>query len=157
MKCSADDWWALSARSVRSNEWRAICTRHVYTKEWRAVSARHVVMDMTSRRACSRSETRLDNGLKGSWGNIHTHPLKHSYRHSQVILHLLMIPPRYSSVVRIKDNIPIPRHPPHVVLCLLRFAYPLWYHLHHRIHLDVENNINGRISFCLFLKNSEFG
>ena len=65
MQCSANDWCALSARSVRTNELRAISARHVRTKEWRAVSARHVVVDVTSRKSRSRGETRVDNGLRG--------------------------------------------------------------------------------------------
>ena len=52
MQCSVNDWCALIARSVRTNEWRA-------------VSARHVVVDVTSRRARSRGEKIVDNGLKG--------------------------------------------------------------------------------------------
>ena len=69
MYCRANDWRALSARSIHTNEWRAISTRHVRNYEWRAVSARHVVVEVTSRRARSRSETRVDNGLRGHWRN----------------------------------------------------------------------------------------
>ena len=65
MQCSANDWCALCAWSVHTNEWRAISARHVYTKEWRTVSARHVVMDVTSQRARSPGEARVDNGLRG--------------------------------------------------------------------------------------------
>ena len=65
MQCRANDWRALIVRSVRTNEWRAISVRHVRTNEWRAVSARHVVVDVTSRRARLRGETRVDNGLRG--------------------------------------------------------------------------------------------
>ena len=69
----ANDWRALSARSVRTNEWRAISACHVSTNEWRAVSARHVVVDVTSRRARSRGETRLDNGLRDCQRNTPSH------------------------------------------------------------------------------------
>ena len=65
MQCRANDWRALSVRSVRTNEWRAISARHVRTNEWRAVSARHVVVDVNSWRARLRGETRVDNGLRG--------------------------------------------------------------------------------------------
>ena len=65
MWCRANDWHALSVRSVRTNECRTIIARHVRTNEWGVVSARHVVVDVTSRRARSRSETRVDNGLRG--------------------------------------------------------------------------------------------
>ena len=65
MQCCANDWHALSARTVRTNEWRAISARYVRSNEWRAVSARHVVVDVTSHRARSRGETRVDNGLRG--------------------------------------------------------------------------------------------
>ena len=64
MQCRANDWRALSARSVRPNEWRSISARHVRTNEWRMVSARHVVVDVTSQRARSCGETRVDNGLR---------------------------------------------------------------------------------------------
>ena len=73
MQCSANDWCALSARSIRTNEWRAISVRHVRTKEWRAVSACHVVVDMTSRRARSRGEMRVDNGPRGRRRNTPSH------------------------------------------------------------------------------------
>ena len=63
MHCRANDWRALSARSVSTNEWRAISARHVHTNEWRTVSARHVVVDVTSRRARSCGDMRVDNGL----------------------------------------------------------------------------------------------
>ena len=65
MQCRANDWRALSARSIRTNEWRAISARHVCTNEWRAVSAHHVVVDMTSRRAQLRGDTRVNNGIRG--------------------------------------------------------------------------------------------
>ena len=65
MRCCANDWHTLSARSVRTNEWRVISARHVHTNEWPAVSALHVVMDVMSQRARSRGETRVDNGLRG--------------------------------------------------------------------------------------------
>ena len=65
MQCRANDWRELSARSVRTNEWRAISARHVRTNEWWSVSERHVVVDVTSRRARSRGETRVDNDLIG--------------------------------------------------------------------------------------------
>ena len=65
MQCPANDFCALSARFIRTNEWRMIKARHVRTNEWRAVSARHVVVDVTSRRARSRGDTRVDNGLRG--------------------------------------------------------------------------------------------
>ena len=65
MNCSADDWCALSARSVRTNEWRAISARHVRTNEWCAVSARHAVVDVMAQRARLCGEKRVDNGLRG--------------------------------------------------------------------------------------------
>ena len=65
MQCHANDWRALSARSVRTNEWRTISAHHVLTNEWRAVSAHHVVVDMTSQRERSSGEIRVDNGLRG--------------------------------------------------------------------------------------------
>ena len=65
MQCSANDWCALSARSICTNERYKISAHHVRTKEWRAVSARHVVVDVTSRRARLRGETRVDNGMIG--------------------------------------------------------------------------------------------
>ena len=65
MQCRANDWRALSVWSVHNNEWCVISARHVCTNEWRAVSARHVVVYMTSRRARSRGEMRVDNGLRG--------------------------------------------------------------------------------------------
>ena len=71
---------------------------------------------------------------------LQPHPSKHSYRQIQIILYPLMILPRYSSIVRIKYKVSIPRLPSHAVMCLLRAPYLLQYHLHHRIHHDVENN-----------------
>ena len=65
MRCRANDWRALSAQSVRTNEWRTISVRHVRTNEWCAVSASHVVVDVTSRQARLRGDTRVDNGLIG--------------------------------------------------------------------------------------------
>ena len=65
MQCNANDWRALSARSVRTNEWRAISVHHVCTNEWRAVSAHHVVVDVTSRKEQSRGDKIVDNGLRG--------------------------------------------------------------------------------------------
>ena len=65
MRCCANDWRALSALYVRTNELRAISARHVCTNEWPIVSAGHVVVDVTSRQARSRDETRVDNGLRG--------------------------------------------------------------------------------------------
>ena len=73
MWCCANDWRTLSVRSVRTNEWRAISARHVCTSEWRAVSARNVVVDVTSRWARSRGETRVDNGLRGRLKNTPLH------------------------------------------------------------------------------------
>ena len=73
MQCRANDWRALSARSVRTNEWCTISARHVHTNEWCAVSARHVVVDMTSRRARLRGETRVDNGLRDRQRNTPSH------------------------------------------------------------------------------------
>ena len=73
MRCGANDWRTLSTRSIRTNEWRTISARHVHSNEWRMVSARHVVVDVTSRRACSRGETRVDNGLKGRGRNTPWH------------------------------------------------------------------------------------
>ena len=65
MKCRANDWHALSARSVRTNEWRTISTHHERTNEWRAVSAYYVFVGVTSRRERLRGETRVDNDLRG--------------------------------------------------------------------------------------------
>ena len=65
MHCCATELRALSVRSVRTNEWRTISVHHVHTNEWRAVSARPVVVDVTSKRARLRGETRVDNGLRG--------------------------------------------------------------------------------------------
>ena len=65
MQFRDNDWRALSVRSVRTNEWCAISARHVSTNEWCTVSARHVVVDVASRRARSRGETIVDNGLRG--------------------------------------------------------------------------------------------
>ena len=73
MQCRANDWHALSARSVRTNEWRAISACHVRTNEWRAVSARHVVVNVTSQRARSRGDTRLHNGLRDRQRNTPSH------------------------------------------------------------------------------------
>ena len=64
MRCRANDWRMLSARSIRTNEWRAISARHVRTNEWRRVSAFHVVVDVTSWQKRSGGETRVDNGLR---------------------------------------------------------------------------------------------
>ena len=65
MQGRANDWRALIVRSVRTNEWRAISVRHVRTNEWRVVSALHAVVNVTSQRARSCGETRVDNGLRG--------------------------------------------------------------------------------------------
>ena len=83
--------------SVRTNEWHTISARNVHTKEWRAVSARHVVVDMTSRRSCSRSETIVDNGLRGRWRNTPLHlsfALRGDFR-----IHTLKVHVPYPSVV----------------------------------------------------------
>ena len=72
--CRTNDWHAISARLCHTIEWRAISARHVRTNEWRAVSLGHVVVDVTSRRARLRSETIVDNGLRGRWRNTSNTP-----------------------------------------------------------------------------------
>ena len=73
MRCCSNDWRAISARSVRTNEWLTISVRHVRNNEWRAISVRHVVVDVTSRWARLRGETRVDKGLRGRWRNTPSH------------------------------------------------------------------------------------
>ena len=65
MQYRDNDWRALIAQSVSTNKWCAISARHVHTNEWCTVSARHVVVDVTSQRARSRGDMRVDNGLRG--------------------------------------------------------------------------------------------
>ena len=69
MRCRANDWRTLSARSVRNNEWRAISAHHVSNNEWCAVSAYHVVVYITSRQARSPGDMRVSNGLIGRLRN----------------------------------------------------------------------------------------
>ena len=64
---SSNDWRAISAWYIRTNEWRTISACCVHTNEWRAISVHHVVVEVTSRLACWRSETIVDIGLRNRW------------------------------------------------------------------------------------------